>query len=106
MMRHWFSHWIQNQKQTRRFHPSWILLVVVATIVVAGIIWIPAAVVTQAVQYDRLPAAELPAAGKTAVPAEEVPATRESWMPTRADPKTIRVEFPAPDRTGGGSRQT
>lgn len=74
-MPHWLSNWIQNQKRTRRFHPSWILLVVVVTIVVAGIIWIAAELVAKVEQRDRPPTTELPAPGKTAVPAEEVLAT-------------------------------
>lgn len=94
-MSHRLSNWIENQKQTRRFHPSWILLAVVVTIVVAAIVWIPAAVVTKAERYERLPAV-----GNTAVPAEEIPATSEPWTPTRAGPKTIRVHFSPADRDG------
>lgn len=71
-MPHWLSNWIQNQKRTRRFHPSWILLVAVVTIVVAGIIWIAAELVAKVEQRDRPSATELPALGKTAMPAEEV----------------------------------
>lgn len=76
-MPHWLSDWIQNQKRTRRFHPSWILLAAVVVLVVAGIIWILATLVTkaEAEQRDRQPAAESPAPDETAVPAEEVPAT-------------------------------
>ncbi|MGK2951873.1 MAG: hypothetical protein ACSLEZ_05750 [Thiobacillus sp.] len=71
----------------RKFHPSWILLALVVTIVVDGIVWIPAAVVKKTDRYER-PATEQPAPGKTAVPAEEVPAT-----PTRTGPKTIWVDL-------------
>lgn len=74
-MPHWLSNWIQNQKRTTRFHPSWILLVAVVTIVVAGIIWIAAELVANAEQGDRPPATELPAPGQTEAPAEEVPTT-------------------------------
>lgn len=111
MMSHWFSHWIQNQKQTRRFHPFWILLAVVVTIIVAGIIWIPAALVTRAEQDDRPPAAN--SRGKTAVPAEKIPATRA--LP-QTGPKTPRVDFSHPAIDGlaaecgrysrNGSKQT
>lgn len=72
-MPHWLSNWIENQKRTRRFHPSWIVLVAVVTIIVAGMIWIAAELVAKAEQRDRPPAAELPAPGKTEAPAEEVP---------------------------------
>lgn len=92
-MPHRFSNWIQSEKHTRRFHPSWILLAVVVTVVVACIVWIPAAPVTKAEQYDRVPAGELPTRGKTAVPPEEVPAAHDPWTPTRAGPKTIRVDL-------------
>ncbi len=39
MMAHWLKNWFESQKQTRKFHPSWILLVVMVTLVVAGILW-------------------------------------------------------------------
>lgn len=87
-MPHWFTNWVQNQKQTRRFHPSWILLVVVVTVIVAGTIWIFAALVARAEQDDRPPAAQLPVRTITAVPVQEAPATRIPWMLTRAAPKT------------------
>jgi heme/copper-type cytochrome/quinol oxidase subunit 2 len=95
MMSHWFSNWVQNQKQTRRFHPSWILLVVVVTVIVAGIIWIFAALVTRAEQDDHPPAAKLP------VRAEEAPATCIPWMLTRAGPKPAAGRF----RYRNGSKQ-
>jgi hypothetical protein len=89
IMSQWLTHWIQNQKQTGRFHPSWILLAVVVTIVIAGIVWIPAAVVAKADRYERLPAADLNAPGETAVPAGDLPA------PAQAGPKIIRVDLSA-----------
>src|SRR5574340_1827278 len=73
-----FRNWVQNQKQTRRFHPSWILLVVVVTVVVAGIIWIPAELIARAEHDDRPPAAKLPVGGESALPREEIP-RRYPW---------------------------
>jgi hypothetical protein len=39
--------WLENQKRTRKFHPSWILLTVLVTIAVGGIIWIVAELVAK-----------------------------------------------------------
>ncbi len=44
-MSHWLKQFLNSQKQTRKFHPIWIVLVAVTTMIVAGVIWIPAAVV-------------------------------------------------------------
>ncbi len=43
----WISFWrfYENQKQTSKFHPIWIVLVATITLVIAGIVWIPALVV-------------------------------------------------------------
>lgn len=80
-MSDWLSNWVQNQKQTRKFHPSWILLVVVVTGIVAGIIWIVAELVTRAEQDHQPPAAKLPVGARiaVAVPAEEAPARSIPW---------------------------
>lgn len=96
-MSSWLRTWFENQKRTPAFHPSWILLAVAATLVVAGIVWIPAALVSKA-EYDRLPSAALPASSKHPAPAGEVPAAVEpSGFPARPEQKTIRVEFSPPD---------
>jgi flagellar basal body-associated protein FliL len=101
MMSHWLRNWLKSQKQTRRFHPSWILLVVVITLIVAGIIWIPATLVSKAkkvgYEYERLPAAQTlsaPANNAAHAKEEEAPATVEPFpLPARSGPKTIRVKF-------------
>lgn len=97
-MSNWLRNWLESQKQTRRFHPSWILLVVVTTLVVAGIVWIPAKFASKA-EYDRLPAAQLvPAPGKNAARSGEIPAAVEQPpLPARPAPKTIRVDFSPPE---------
>jgi len=98
MMPNWFSKWFENQKHTRAFHPSWILLVVATTIIIASIVWIPAALISKA-EYRRLPAAALPASGNSASQTGEAPASIEQpILPTaRPAPKTIRVDFSPPD---------
>ena len=40
MMPNPFQAWYANQKFTRKFHPSWIPLVIIVTLSVAGIVWI------------------------------------------------------------------
>lgn len=87
-MTNWLSKWIQGQKQTRRFHPSWIVLVVLATFVMAGIIWIPAELVSKT-EPDRPPDAQ-------AVPASISPApvTKEAGLAPNSS---------APDRTSVAS---
>jgi len=95
-MSSWFGKWLENQKRTRGFHPSWILLVVAATLVVAGIVWIPASLVSKA-EYDRLPCAALPASDKASAPADEIPAAAEQpGSQPQSGPKTIRVDFSPP----------
>jgi hypothetical protein len=47
MMSNWLRNWFESQKQTRKFHPSWILLVVTVTLGVAGILWILAELVAR-----------------------------------------------------------
>lgn len=44
-MSHWLKQFLNSQKQTRKFHPIWIVLVAVTTMIVAGVIWIPASIV-------------------------------------------------------------
>ncbi len=96
-MSNWLRNWLENQKQTRKFHPSWILLVVATTIIIAGIVWIPAALVAKT-EYRRLPAAALPVSGNSASQTRDVPAAIEQpALPARPGPKTIRVDFSPPD---------
>lgn len=92
--------WLDNQKQTQKFHPSWILAVVVATAIVAGIIWIPAELVARNAEYERLPSAAGPPA---AVEEEQAPAEepgganiRQPAFPTWDRAKIIRVTFSEP----------
>ncbi len=41
----WFKRFVASQKHTGRFHPIWIVLAAAVTVIVAGIVWIPAWVV-------------------------------------------------------------
>lgn len=91
--------WIDNQKQTR-FHPTWILAVVLATALVAAIIWIPAELVARKAEYERLPTAAGPPAAVEEEPAPaEDPAganIRQPAFPTWDRAKIIRVTFTPP----------
>ena len=90
--------WIAQQKQTR-FHPSWILLVVIATASVAALIWVPAELVARKAEYHRLPTAAGPPPAGEAEPAEKKPDTIEQpgfLFPGR--PRIIRVEVSPPGR--------
>mgnify|MGYP001362148313 CR=1 FL=1 len=53
----WLRKWIHGLKQTRRFHPTWILLVVLATLMVAGIVWILAELASKMAPSPPLTAA-------------------------------------------------
>lgn len=92
--------WIDNQKQTRKFHPLWILAVVLTTAIVGGIIWIPAELIARKAEYERLPTAAGPPA---AVEEEQAPAEdpgganiRQPAFPTWDREKIIRVTFSPP----------
>lgn len=97
-MSNWLRNWFENQKQTRAFHPSWILLGVVVTVIVAALVWIPAALFVKA-ESPRAPAAEgSPAPAKEAPQAEAVPPTvRQPPLPARADPRTLPGDASSPD---------
>lgn len=41
----WRKRCFDSQKQTGKFHPIWIVLAAIATLIVAGIIWLPALIV-------------------------------------------------------------
>jgi thiosulfate dehydrogenase len=98
MMPNWFRKWLQGQKQTGRFHPSWILLVVLTTLVVAGIVWIPAELVSKT-QSEDSPEAQAVPASDTQAPATEVkpvPA-KKPRAPTRPTFAAAPGDFTPPD---------
>lgn len=93
--------WIAQQKETRKFHPSWILLVVVTTVSVGALVWVPAELVARKAEYHRLPTAAGPPAAGEDEPVDEKPdaTIRQPGFPVRSGPRIIRVEFspvPAP----------
>ncbi len=49
-----FTTWFYGLRQTRRFHPSWIVLVVLVSLVIAAIMWIPAITVARHDQQEHL----------------------------------------------------
>jgi len=97
-MSNWLRNWFENQKQTRAFHPSWILLGVVVTVIVAALVWIPAALFVKA-ESPRVPAAQgSPVPEKEAPQAAVVPPTvRQPPLPVRADPSTPPGDPSLPD---------
>jgi hypothetical protein len=74
MMPIWLRNWLESQKQTRKFHPSWIVLVVVVTIAVGSIIW---------------GLAELVAKSEYRPATRHVPVTEERAAQTEGAPATI-----------------
>lgn len=93
----WLSKWIQGLKQTGRFHPSWILLVVLTTVVVAGIVWIPAQMVSKT-EPDRPPDAQaMPATPTPAPVTEEAGLTTNSRAPARTSVAAATGDFTPPD---------
>jgi len=93
MMPVWFRTWLESQKQTRKFHPSWIVLVVIVTIVVGSIIWVLAELVAKSDAVSMRP----PGATRT----EGRPAMIERiTLPPDPERETIWVDF----RPDGGTR--
>jgi len=92
-MPNWLRKWIHGLKQTGRFHPSWILLVVLATLVVAGVVWIPAELVSKT-GPDHPPDAR-------AVPAATLPAPATDESETDKKPRTPAHATLAASTTGG-----
>ncbi len=91
------SKWIQGLKQTGRFHPSWILLVVLTTLVVAGIVWIPAELVSKT-EADRPPETRAVPASSPAAPGTDEPApAKKRRAPAHANLASADGEFTPPD---------
>jgi thiosulfate dehydrogenase len=95
-----FRSWYESQKQSQKFHPGWIMIAVGVTLALAGIIAIPATLVSETAKPPAAPAM-LPDASVH----DEPPAADKSnvieQMPSPAslrNAKTIRVDFsPPPD---------
>lgn len=96
-MPNWLSKWIQGLKQTGRFHPSWILLVVLTTVVVAAIVWIPAELVSKT-EPDRSPDAQaVPVSTPPAPVTEEAALAKNPRAPAQASVASARADFTPPD---------
>lgn len=85
LLRNWFD----NARQTRKFHPSWIVLTVIITILVGSVIWI----VAEWAAKTPLTEPERNTSQTGAVPAT----TDQAPIPVRPRPKTIWVDLSAPD---------
>ena len=98
-MASWLRYWFENLPQTRKFHPSWILIAVVVSAVLAAIVW-GVAEFPARTEADGLPPAD------TRIPTEHdarsnggAPATiTPPVVPRETRQKTIQVRFltPAP----------
>ncbi|MHB1186998.1 MAG: c-type cytochrome [Thiobacillus sp.] len=97
-MSNWLKNWFESQKQTRKFHPSWIVLVVTLTLVVAGIVWIPTSLVLKA-KYHPLPTEHSSSAsGQNAAQTGNVPTViGQTPGPVKRGPETMVTDFTPPD---------
>lgn len=89
----WFGTWLKSRKRTRRSFPSGMMLGAVATLVLAGVAWLPTAGVTR--PQGQLTPVDYSMPHKNAAQTEETPATiKRAPVPMRRDPATtIRVDF-------------
>lgn len=96
-----FRTWFESQKQTRKFHPGWIVMGVVGVFIVLGLVAIPAVLVSETASPPASAAAPTDvsdASGHDKVPAGSTP---EVIRPTPSpeslrQAKTIRVDFSPP----------
>ncbi|MDP3584852.1 MAG: c-type cytochrome [Thiobacillus sp.] len=85
-------------KQTGRFHPSWILLVVLTTLVVAGIVWIPTQMVSKTQPESLADARAVPASNTPAsATEEESAAAKKTHAPAGASLASATADFTPPD---------
>lgn len=79
-----------QQQKKGKFHPSWILLVVALTVIIAGIVWIPAWLVPRVDgKPDRLPYL-MPTSAKIIMVNEDASKRdKPDWVPSLA--RTIPV---------------
>lgn len=82
----WFRNWLESQKQTRKFHPSWIVMVVIVTLVVGSIIWVLAELVAESDALSTRPPGASRTGGRPAM-IERIP------LPPDPERDTIWVEF-------------
>lgn len=96
-MASWLRNWFGNLTQTRKFHPSWILIGVVVSAFLAALIW-GAAVLLARAEADDLRPVETPVpAGVDAIQEGGAPVTiPPPAVPRETPQKTIQVRFPPP----------
>lgn len=86
-----FQTWIAGLRQTRRFHPAWIVLAVLITVVVAAIVWVPAELIARRDSADAARDRAVPAAAPPSAPAPDAApaggAVRAAFTPP--DPDSI-----------------
>lgn len=89
----WLKNWFESQKQTRKFHPFWIVLVVTATLAVGGVVWVS----TYLFKVEEVPA--VPAVLSSATPGQARSQTGK--LPATTKPSPLSVEqggdFSPPD---------
>ncbi len=99
-MTDWLKNWFESQKQTRKFHPSWIALVVTVTFVVAGIIWIPTILFQKVESASVSGAHSSSTSGSKGVATENaraLPLPLPSPLPARQAPRPMAAAFVPPD---------
>jgi thiosulfate dehydrogenase len=93
-----FRTWYESQKQTRKFHPGWIVITIGGTLLVAGVIAVPATLVAETAPPPAA-APSLPgASGHGKAPGEAMPKVIEQTpSPARLrNAKAIQVDFSPP----------
>ncbi len=93
-----FRTWYESQKQTRKFHPGWIVIGVIGVIVVMGLVAIPAVLVSETAPPPAKPAQSSVASDHDKTPGGPSPEVIEQTPgPAQLrDAKTIRVDFSPP----------
>ncbi|AAZ98198.1 hypothetical protein Tbd_2245 [Thiobacillus denitrificans ATCC 25259] len=95
-MASWLRNWFENLTQTRKFHPSWILIGVIVSAFLAALVWGAAVLLTRAEADDLTPVDTRIPTGGDAVH-EGAPATiTPPAVPREAPQKTIQVRFLPP----------
>ena len=92
------NNWFASQKQTRKFHPSWIALVVIATLAVAGMVWITTFLVKTEEMPPVLTVPSSSTPGQNKTQAGKLPtAIDQSTLPVARGPGMAESDFSPPD---------
>lgn len=93
-----FRTWYESQKQTRKFHPGWVVIAVVGVFAYMGFVAIPAVLVAGTAPPPAKPAQSAVASDHDKTPGGPLPEVIEQ-TPSPAklrDAKTVRVDFSPP----------